>query len=145
MTTTITVDVTSNAALAVTSPLAAGHASNDRRAMMSRSAPASPNCRSGRDPERFSLNGADSRNPHRSRRDRNRGLDSSLSSNSIAGSAGPALSLLLLLCQEIDCVSALSVIGMGVRRRFQTRRAMWRLRQRMASRLVLPSAFLRAM
>ena len=55
------------------------------------------------------------------------------------------VSLLLLLCQEIDGVSVSPLIGVGVRRRFQTRRAMWRLRQRMASRLVLPSAFLRAM
>src|SRR5215213_2299329 len=53
---------------------------------------------------------------------------------------GPGLLLLLLLCQEIDGVSGSPLSGAGVRRRFQTRRAMWRLRQRIASRLVLPLA-----
>ena len=44
-----------------------------------------------------------------------------------------------------EVMVGVSITGAGVRSRCQMRRARWRLRERMASRVVLPSAFLRAM
>ena len=54
-------------------------------------------------------------------------------------------SRLLLLCQCIDVVGVVGLVGVGGWRSCQMRRVRWRLRQRMASRVVLPSACLRAM
>jgi hypothetical protein len=61
------------------------------------------------------------------------------------GRRGSPLPLLLLLCQEIDGDGGVAWSGWGARRSCQMRRARWRLRQRRASRWVLPSAVLRAM
>ncbi|MEA2280701.1 MAG: hypothetical protein QOK21_1308 [Solirubrobacteraceae bacterium] len=57
---------------------------------------------------------------------------------------GHGLSLLLLLCQEIDGWGCPGPGGAGSRSRCQMRRARWRLRQRMASLVVLPSERLRS-
>ena len=51
----------------------------------------------------------------------------------------------LLLCQEIVGVSVWSGMGAGVWSSCQMRRVRWRLRQRMASLVLLPSVRLRAM
>src|SRR5215207_2092472 len=56
-----------------------------------------------------------------------------------------ALPLSLLLCQEIDGEGGVPWSGWGGCRRWQMRRARWRLRQRMASLVLLPSERLRAM
>jgi len=56
-----------------------------------------------------------------------------------------ALPLSLLLCQGVDVGSAVVCSGVGGWRRCQMRRARWRLRQRIASRWVLPWAVLRVM
>ena len=63
---------------------------------------------------------------------------------SSAGEDG-ALLLVLLLCQEVDGWGAVSDSGWGAPKSCQMRRARWRLRQRIASRWVLPSDCLRSM
>jgi hypothetical protein len=58
--------------------------------------------------------------------------------------ANVALLRLLPLCQAVDGDGGVPGTGWGARRSCQMRRARWRLRQRMASRVVLPSARLRS-
>src|SRR5512133_1341004 len=52
--------------------------------------------------------------------------------------------LMLLLCQEVDGSGVVSGTGWGARSSCQMRLARWRLSDRIASRWVLPSVFLRA-
>jgi hypothetical protein len=63
----------------------------------------------------------------------------------LAAGIASGLLLSLLLCQEIERAGVWSGMGAGVWRRRQMRRVRWRLRQRMASLVLLPSARLRAM